>query len=244
MAPAFSLCSPCDAFTTFRSFWPALPPLLARLNPSSPKATLEHPIAVFVFVSFQQAAARRTGGVLPVVSVFAELRGATAEILQAWRLLELTYCFVGGRGEAQDEEVSLWLQEDDPSGSPPMLLVLLLLTLLREDIDKLFAADALNLSDVAERHVLQRTLVEVHHSFPMHASPPLKFGSGSSGVGAAARWVESPVVRHRCCLSQGFSHLRCVIVELRPLDASGRPLGPTTRAGVVADQPELQALDL
>ncbi|KAL8435250.1 hypothetical protein ACSSS7_002596 [Eimeria intestinalis] len=181
-------------------------------------------------MALQQAASRRTGGVLPVISVFAELRGATAEILQAWRLLELTYCFVGGRGEAQDQEVSLWLQEDDPTHIDNALAAA--------------AADVLSLFAAAERHVLQRTLVEVQHSFPMHPSPPSTFKPGSSGVGAEARWVESPVVRHRCCLSQGFSHLRCVVVELRPLDANGRPLGPITRAGVVADQPELQALDL
>lgn len=168
------------------------------------------------------AASRRPGGVFTVISIFAEMRAASAGILTAWRWLEIVICFVGGRGELQDEQIALWLPGDDP-----------------------------------RRHVLYRVLVPVYHSFPTHNFASGSLGSGSLGsgslgsgstrsrsVGSGSSWFDSPIVRHRCCLAAGFSNLRCVVVETRPLDSRKKPLGETTRAGVIVDQPELQALDL
>lgn len=92
--------------------------------------------------------------------------------------------------------------------------------------------------------MLHSTLLPVHHSFPTAAAGSSAAVGSAAAVGSGSRWFDSPVVRYRFCLSPGLSNLRCVIVETRPLDASKRPLGEATRAGVVVDQPELQALDL
>ncbi|OEH76108.1 hypothetical protein cyc_04372 [Cyclospora cayetanensis] len=183
--------------------WP-LPPRVFSAAP--------HPWIAAQAIVEGDTASRRSGEVLPVVSVYAEMRGALAEVVQSWRWLELTYCFVGGRGEVQDELVAMWLPQSDP-----------------------------------ERHELHRVLVPVLHPFNRSDRLDLRGKGaerGSSSAGPGSQWLTSPVVRHRCCLSAGFSNLRCITVEARPLNSRMMPLGETTRASVAADQPELQALDL
>ncbi|XP_026194106.1 uncharacterized protein LOC34620913, partial [Cyclospora cayetanensis] len=230
--------------------WP-LPPRVFSAAP--------HPWIAAQAIVEGDTASRRSGEVLPVVSVYAEMRGALAEVVQSWRWLELTYCFVGGRGEVQDELVAMWLPQSDPGESPAAAGFAGIAFCADVAAPEIRPAVGRNVdgaqpetkggepAKVDERHELHRVLVPVLHPFNRSDRLDLRGKGaerGSSSAGPGSQWLTSPVVRHRCCLSAGFSNLRCITVEARPLNSRMMPLGETTRASVAADQPELQALDL
>lgn len=79
------------------------------------------PAAVLSPCSFASAAASvRSSPAAPPPRrcLFVSLFVSQPQVLLSWRWLEVVYCFIDGRGDAQDEQVALWLPQDDPSESP------------------------------------------------------------------------------------------------------------------------------